>query len=106
MLWFVTPTLKKYKNLAADTDTHSQEIPSRSTKFSNVNTMNYYYGNYYGGLGYGLSGLVTWAMAMAPAMASEATVVMAVATSVPPSMRDTGHLDSIKYITICDDLFP
>lgn len=104
MLWFVTPTLKTYKNLAADTDIHSQETPSRSTKFSNVNTMNYYHSNYHGGLGHGLSGLVAWAMA--PAMASEATVVMAVATSVPPSMRDTGHLDSIKYITICDDLFP
>lgn len=37
---------------------------------------------------------VAWAMAMVLAMALEAMMVMVVATSVPLSMDDTGHLDS------------
>lgn len=37
---------------------------------------------------------VAWAMAIVLAMALEAMMVMVVATSVPLSMDDTGHLDS------------
>jgi hypothetical protein len=40
-----------------------------------------------------LGASVVWAMAMVPAMACGAMVVMAVATSIPLSMEDTGYLD-------------
>ena len=45
--------------------------------------------------------LVAWAMAMVPAMVLEAMVVMAVATSIPLSMEDTGPLgftENIVYL--------
>lgn len=56
--------------------------------------MNYYFGSYYGGLGYGLGGFGGLAMATALSMALEVMVVMA--TPVPLSVADTGHLDITK----------
>jgi hypothetical protein len=45
-----------------------------------------------------------WAMAMVLAMALGAMEVVAVATSIPPSMADTGPQDFTENVAICDDL--
>ena len=57
VLWFTTPTMKEYKSPGAAGDIHSQESHLwHPTKPSSLDTMSYYYGSYYGGLGYGLGG--------------------------------------------------
>ncbi|XP_070108211.1 keratin-associated protein 19-3-like [Equus przewalskii] len=49
--------LRKCKSPGAAGDVHPQGTHLRHpTKPSRLNTMTYYYGNYYGGLGYGLGG--------------------------------------------------
>lgn len=56
--------------------------------------MNYYYSNYYGGLGYGLGGFGGLSCGYGSICAiSKAMVVMAVVTFVPLSIRHTGLLD-------------
>lgn len=57
VLWFTTPTMKEYKSPGAAGDIHSQESHlQHPTKSSSLDTMSYYYGSSYGGLGYGLGG--------------------------------------------------
>ncbi|XP_041590830.1 keratin-associated protein 19-4-like [Vulpes lagopus] len=57
VLWFTTPTLREYKSPGTGGDIHSQETHlQHQTKSLGTDTMSYYYGNYCGGLGYGLGG--------------------------------------------------
>ena len=49
--------MKEYKSPGAAGDIHSQKSDLQPpTKSSSPDTMSYYYGNYYRGLGYGLGG--------------------------------------------------
>lgn len=56
-MWFAKPALRKYKSPGVEGDSHSQKPHLQPHTWSSAaNTMSYYYGNYYGGLGYGLGG--------------------------------------------------
>lgn len=57
-LWFVTPTTRVYKRPQGSREVHILQAKALlSPTSSTIDKMSYYYGNYYGSLGYGLDGL-------------------------------------------------